>query len=499
MAARFSAFRLSKRTIYMGRVVPEIEPNLQEELAKGNVNPKRIKTRRNFGMVRMPSLLQIAAERKIQRFANTKFRREVRHLNHIMHGIKLPDDKFTKRSKEADLRVEMDVRNKIRVSPDDDPTEFRLHEESILAKDQFHQLIDGTLEDRLRDWHYYEYDERAACLYMAARLGANYGAIHTVMREIKAQDPEFTPNTVLDFGSGMGTVNWAVDNIWPNTVREFLNIDLSKDQQDLCELLLRGGKEHGDVIPNVFHRQYLPTSNKTQYDMVVSAFSMLELPNVDMRVKTIENLWHKTNDILVLIERGNKGGFSTIDEARHLILDLGGHQATRRIPLSFESKPRYKYNPPNAHILAPCPHEYFCPRAQMSTLKGTDVCRFAVHYEPLNTGARKSGPQTEEFSYVVFRRGPHPLYDSSRNHAPRWPRIVEPRQSPGGQKIFKLCCSNGSLAQVTITKKNFGSETYKLAKACDWGDILPCRVNDTYVRKSLGLLEDRNASTENTS
>ena len=65
-----------------------------------------------------------------------------------------------------------------------------------------------------------------------------------------------------------------------------------------------------------------------KYDIVVSAFSLLELPSLASRVQTIENLWHKTDDLLVIIEHGKKPGFMAVLEARNLVLQMTGHKVT---------------------------------------------------------------------------------------------------------------------------------------------------------------------------
>lgn len=397
--------------------------------------------------------------------------------------MKLPDDKHTVNMTRADIKTELELRDKIKNRPEHDSDDIRLVEDRDIAKYELEKLINGTLEDRRRDWHYYEYDEYSSDLYMAVRLAPNYACIKAVMNEIRDCDPNYQPKSVLDFGSGMGTTSWAVEETWPGLVNEFMNVDLSKDQQYLCEYLLRGGKNFGETLTNVYHRQYLPSSNRVQYDMVVSAFSMLELPNREARAQTIENLWHKTSDLLVVIERGNEGGFSTINEARHFILDLGGHDVTKKIHLSPESKPMLDSHLPKSHVLAPCSHEFACPRATMMHKKRMHICRFSIAFNPINYGEQKGPRIREEFSYVVLRKGPHPSYSQAETSI-RWPRVVEKSIRRSGHIAHKLCCPNGCLAETVITKKKHGKPCYELAKASDWGDILPIKVKDTYIRNS---------------
>lgn len=445
-------------------------------------------TRRSIDMVRLLAMLQTIAESKIRNYCDRNFRQETRYLVNFMRNLKLPDDEHSIRVKKADIKTELKIRYKLQMNPDYEGDEFKLKEEDIMGNDELSQLIRGTLEDRRRDWHYYDYDERASLMYMATRLAPNYACLRTVMKEIHDIDPSFKPKSVLDFGSGMGTTIWAVNDTWPDTVSEFMNVEISKEQQYLCEYLLRGGKEFGDPLPGVFHRQYLPSSNKVKYDLVVVAFSMLELPNSELRANTIENLWHKTNDLLVVVERGNRGGFATINEARHFILDMSGHDVTKKINLTPESRPIQKQKIPEAHVFAPCPHEFACPRAMMTNKKNMDICRFKVHFEPLDIGERKTGYLSEEFSYVVLRKRPHPSY-LTNECSMRLPRIVEKRKHSKKKFTHKLCCPNGNLAETVITQKKYGKPAFELAKSCDWGDLFPVKIKDTYFSRNSKLIK----------
>jgi len=314
------------------------------------------------------------------------------------------------------------------------------------------------------------------------------------MKEIHDLDPDFKPRSVLDFGSGMGTTYWAIDSTWPNTVSEFMNIDISKEQQYLAEKLLCGGDDMRQTPPGIFHRQYLPPSDKIKYDLVVASFSLLEQPTREMRASIIENLWHKTNDLLVVIERGNRGGFSTVNEARHLILDMCGHDVTKRIHMTPETRPIFKNQLPDCHVFAPCPHEFNCPRADMTTKKNMDICRFRVTYMPLNLGENRPPYLKEDFSYVVLRKGPHPSY-LDRSCPIRWPRVVEKRKKSNKQVTHRLCCPNGTLSEATITRATCGKATYELAKSCDWGDILPVKVCDNYIKRGSEVSDSNKKSS----
>lgn len=442
---------------------------------------------RNLARI-LPARLHAIVEDKLRRYSDREFRQEAKYHLYVMQQAKLPDDEDTLEVKKADIKAELAIRGKLEP---DDPVEFELSEDAMLKKDRLSGIIQGILDDRRRDWHYYEYDERAALMYMATRLAPNYASLKTVMNEIKFLDPEFRPKSVLDFGSGLGTTIWAVNETWPNEVSEFMNVDISKEQQNLCEYLLRGGKDFGETIQGVFHRQYLPSSNRVRYDMVVVAFSLLELPNRELRAQTIENLWNKTNDLLVIVERGNKGGFSTVNEARNFVLDLSGHDVTKKVHLTSETRPMMRHHQLDAHVVAPCPHEFICPRSLMPSKKRMDICRFSVPYVPLEFGEKRSATMREEFSYVVLRKQPHPN-QLGENYEFRWPRIVESPQKRGKHIRHKLCCPDGNLNECIFSKGNYDKESFELAKDRRWGEILPVKIKKDNEKKSTRLLKQGN-------
>lgn len=47
-----------------------------------------------------------------------------------------------------------------------------------------------------------------AAMYVAGRLAPDYASLYKIMAEMKKRDPQFSPLTLLDFGSGVGTSMW---------------------------------------------------------------------------------------------------------------------------------------------------------------------------------------------------------------------------------------------------------------------------------------------------
>lgn len=66
----------------------------------------------------------------------------------------------------------------------------------------------------------------------------------------------------------------------------------------------------------------IPISQPDQYDLVISAFTLSELPTAQSREKTIQKLWSLTKDTLIIIDRGTPSGSAIVNSARSQILAL---------------------------------------------------------------------------------------------------------------------------------------------------------------------------------
>lgn len=56
---------------------------------------------------------------------------------------------------------------------------------------------------------------------------------------------------------------------------------------------------------------------------MLSSYSLGELPTKESRIQTVQALWAKTNDFLVLIEHGHNDTFQALLEARDTIINEG--------------------------------------------------------------------------------------------------------------------------------------------------------------------------------
>ncbi|XP_035713073.1 methyltransferase-like protein 17, mitochondrial isoform X2 [Folsomia candida] len=325
----------------------------------------------------------------------------------------------------------------------------------FLSAEQLEKLEaarDGKIKNHLKrdiyHWEAINYDKAKALQYLLVRSAGEYAALLQIFSEIQRRDNQFQPNTLCDFGSGIGTTVWASKTVWPKNVQEVLCADVSKEMNELAERLLRGGSMNNDHgFPALYFRQFLAQSFKVSYDLVVSAYSLMELPSLKHRLKALDILWKKTNNYLVIVEQGSSAGFKAIIEARDYILELDkGHKSEL------------------SHVFSPCPQESPCPRF----VHDDSTCNFYVKHQVLypfhqdNTG-------TETFCYVVLKKGPRDPEDE------RWPRVVRDSMIRKKHCICRVCTNEGQLAEVLLTKNKHSQMLYRVGRKSKCGDLLPVK------------------------
>ncbi|KAF5270858.1 hypothetical protein FQA39_LY08303 [Lamprigera yunnana] len=313
-------------------------------------------------------------------------------------------------------------------------------------KDRFHQSvqvkIDNALSHKVYNWTACDYGVYNSLLYLIGRFAPEYAVLIKVLHEITIRDADFKPRSLFDFGSGVGTATWAAKHYWNKYLFEYFNVDSSADMNDLAQLLLQDGRGTKQInLKGIFYRQFLPATN-IAYDLVISAYTLMELPSRRARLQTILNLWNKTLHYLVVVEHGTNAGFKIINEVRDFILNFKDSN--------------------EGYVFSPCPHNRPCPRF----LTDVTPCNFHVSYMSLPIG-QSSDSHKERYSYVVLKKG-------IRNESdPQWPRIVRPPLVRSKHTICRLCTKQGKLSEIIFTTSKHGKTTYYCARSSKWGDRLP--------------------------
>ncbi|XP_059807576.1 methyltransferase-like protein 17, mitochondrial isoform X2 [Hypanus sabinus] len=179
-----------------------------------------------------------------------------------------------------------------------------------------------------------------------------------------------------------------------------------------------------------------------KFDLVVSAYSLSELPTCADRCRVLETLWRKTQGFLVLIENGTRDGHQILMEARNLVLKADEE--------------------PLGHVFAPCSHDLACPKLAGSV---PQPCNFSQAYHPLPF-SWNPGVKQELFSYLVLGRG-------ARTEGEDWPRVIRPVLCRPRHVHAHLCCPDGTLQHLVLTARKSGRDCYRWARNCSWGDRLP--------------------------
>uniref|UniRef100_UPI0037E8BFD9 ribosome assembly protein METTL17, mitochondrial n=1 Tax=Semicossyphus pulcher TaxID=241346 RepID=UPI0037E8BFD9 len=407
----------------------------------------------NLKTLRLPEELQTAARSIIHRAQVTRLNDRVRSLTNILWSRKRAVEDSNLRQKAVSL--EKELWEKAMEKRGD------LDEEAL--EDGIRRKVLSELRRTTYHWTPMKYNEELGVVYMAARLAGGYAAVRRALNEIKKRDPSFAPQSLLDFGSGLGTVVWASHLCWGDTLKEMVCVDSSGPMNILAERLLKGDDERAEPhIKQVYFRQFLPVSPKVQFDLVAAAFTLSELQNAKDREEAVMTLWRKTSSYLVLVENGTKEGHQMLMEARETLLK-------KQDKTIHDNRP--------ASVFAPCPHELTCPKL---THEPITPCNFQQQYQPLPLPGHNN-QQREKFSYLILSRT-EPA--GTETEGVDWARLIAPVQRRTRHVHCRMCCPDGQLQHLVVTAKKHSRDVYRCARSSDWGDQVPViqRVDDDDVQ-----------------
>ncbi|XP_056276586.1 methyltransferase-like protein 17, mitochondrial [Pseudoliparis swirei] len=404
----------------------------------------------NLKTLRLPDELQTAARSIIQRARVAQLTERSQSLTNFLWSKKRAVEDFTLRQKAVSLEKELWEKEMEKIGDIDEE----------LIEDRIKKKVISELKRTTYHWTPMKYDEDLSVVYMAARLAGGYAAVRRALNEIQKRDPSFAPQTLLDFGSGLGSVLWASHSCWGDTLKEMVCVDSSGPMNVLAERLLKGDDEKAEPhIKQVYFRQFLPVSPKVQFDVVAAAFTLSELLNAKDREEAVSTLWRKTSSYLVLVENGTKEGHQMLMEARSTLLK-------KQDKIIHDSRP--------ASVFAPCPHELTCPKL---ALRPNTPCNFQQMYYPLPLPGHNERLM-EKFSYLIVSRA-EPA-EAEAGGGVDWARLIGPVQSRSRHVHCRMCCPDGRLQHLVVTARKHSRDVYRCARSSDWGDQLPIiqRVDD---------------------
>jgi ribosomal protein RSM22 (predicted rRNA methylase) len=263
--------------------------------------------------------------------------------------------------------------------------------------------------------------------YLLTRFPATYAACYTAMSYAAEVMPRFTPESMLDLGSGPGTAIAAAQQVFPS-IHKVCAIETNNEISAFAESLLDVNIER--------EKRELSNAQFGNADLVTISYVLGELGEPQRR-DVLDRAWQAAQQMLVVVEPGTPEGYGRILRVRETLLAAG------------------------AQVVAPCPHNEKCP------MTGTkDWCHFAARVERTSIHRQLKrgslGHEDEKFSYVAFAREPAAL--------PRSRIVRHPMQSSGRVRL-QLCVGDKGLRDEVVPRSRKGE--YRLSRRARWGDAWP--------------------------
>jgi ribosomal protein RSM22 (predicted rRNA methylase) len=260
--------------------------------------------------------------------------------------------------------------------------------------------------------------------YLATRMPATFQVVKDVLARIPGLDQV---KSLLDLGTGPGTVLWALES----------HISLERAhlvEQDLGLLNLARTLGTSLQTPKIthHHRALEVFQEWPQADLVSMSYVWAELAQ-QTRQELLEKAYTHTGLFLVLIEPGTPHHAQGLLEARDFLVKKG------------------------AYIIAPCPHAFACPIAS------PDWCHFSAHVTRNSLHRQVKGAhhpfELEKYSYLVVSKSPVPTQKG---------RLVRPPLKRKGHFLCDVCTKDGALKRRCVSRRD--RENYASVKKKNWGD-----------------------------
>uniref|UniRef100_A0A7N0UG87 Methyltransferase-like protein 17, mitochondrial n=1 Tax=Kalanchoe fedtschenkoi TaxID=63787 RepID=A0A7N0UG87_KALFE len=259
----------------------------------------------------------------------------------------------------------------------------------------------------------FTYREDEAVAYVASRMPAVYSTLYRVLSEVGRRLSDFSPENVLDFGAGTGSALWAIQEVWPQSLKKINIIEPSTPMQRAGQNLTLDMKNLPQIQGHSSILEFMKKSKKSKRknDLVIASYVLGEIPSLQDRITLARQLWELTEDVLVLVEPGTPQGSKIISQMRSHILWMEKRKFKKSEVSLNKASQDLVVHKSGAFIVAPCPHDGPCPLE-----KSGKYCHFVQRLQRTTSqraykrskGQPLRGFEDEKFSYVVFRRGSRP-------------------------------------------------------------------------------------------
>jgi hypothetical protein len=301
----------------------ELDKNVEKSLEDNKLKPRHHIGKNKLSAQNLPKHILSAITKVTGDYPIKAIAEEGAKLNRYVKARHLPAEDFNIKEKIRDIERHIEENpEKYRLKPRLKPRDEMDEEYEKKEQEMRSNLVQRILKQRVYSWQSINFDEFKSLSYLFGRSSQEFAVLLRIFNEIQKRDPAFKPRSYFDFGSGVGTGCWAVSELWKECIYEYYLVDASKHMNDLLDLILRNGDVNKEMfLRNVYQRQFLPAKDD-KYDLVLSAFSMFELPTLKNRLETISNLFSKCSKYLVFVENGSNAGFRAISEIREFVMEL---------------------------------------------------------------------------------------------------------------------------------------------------------------------------------
>ena len=266
--------------------------------------------------------------------------------------------------------------------------------------------------------------ETDSVAYAVSRMPATFGALSLVLEQA-ANLSGFSPETMIDVGSGTGSAVWAAANLFD--LREIACLERSSDMRFIGKKLTGNAKDFFSAPP-VWREFDLICDSLPQADLITAGYVLNELDE-RTRKDALLKLWGAAQGALVLVEPATPESFRQVMAYRKILIENG------------------------AFISAPCPHQNDCPN---------DWCHFGCRVARSKLHRIVKGGESpfedEKFCYLIAARQ---KYDTAA------PRVLRRPVIGTGKATLSLCTAEG-ITEKTFSKKD--GDNYKAARKVKWGD-----------------------------
>lgn len=275
------------------------------------------------------------------------------------------------------------------------------------------------------------------CAYIATRMPSIYVVLLAVFQEIATRCPTFAPVSLIDAGSGPGTVLWAAAEVW-QTLTSLRLLDNNPLFREIGQLLSQSAEHPLDPIAAWEDFNLLDMNQQLEgtADLVTASYVLGEL-SASAQERRVLEWWRSTGHFLVIVEPGTPDGFRRILRARALLLEAG------------------------AAMFAPCAGEHECP------LPDEKWCHFARRVE--RTRAQRSG----KGGSLGFEDEKYCLLIVSRNAVPSIVgRVIAPPTVLKHEATLHLCDRDNRLVNISVSKRSSRERFRAVTKELRWGDYV---------------------------